>query len=181
MKTLHLNNMGWNYESTLSKHRYSLLLFVTHPPAILLLGMWQPAHVDFWSWLKLDWAGDRCESPLPTPPSALSASHTLWGDPGDRNWKGTPWEQGPGCGISSFLMIRNNGPCVDDTKTIKMTLSTLFKTLLTSVANSLEQTSKWNIFPQFETQAPRSCKDIRTNSTSNPLLQQVQLVVNTQR
>lgn len=36
---------------------------------------------------------------------------------------------------------------------------TLFKTLLTSLANSLEQTSKWNIFPQFETQAPRSCKD----------------------
>lgn len=36
---------------------------------------------------------------------------------------------------------------------------TLFKTLLTSLANSLEHTSKWKIFPQFETQAPRSCED----------------------
>lgn len=44
---------------------------------------------------------------------------------------------------------------------------TLFKTLLTSLANSLEQTSRWNIFPQFETQAPRSCKDMVANVSSD--------------
>lgn len=33
---------------------------------------------------------------------------------------------------------------------------TLFSTLLTSLANSLEQTSKWKIFPQFDTHAPSS-------------------------
>lgn len=42
----------------------------------------------------------------------------------------------------------------------EMTSCTLFKTLLTSLANSLEQTSRWNIFPQLETQAPRSCYNI---------------------
>lgn len=42
---------------------------------------------------------------------------------------------------------------------------TLFKTLLTSLANSLEHTSKWNIFPQFETQAPKSCEDIGINAS----------------
>lgn len=38
---------------------------------------------------------------------------------------------------------------------------TLFSTLLTSLANSLEQTSKWNIFPQFDTHAPSSYRSIR--------------------
>lgn len=50
-----------------------------------------------------------------------------------------------------------------------MTPYTLFKTLLTSLANSLEHTSKWNIFPQLETQAPRSCEDIGTNNLSDSL------------
>ena len=42
---------------------------------------------------------------------------------------------------------------------------TLFKTLLTSLANSLEHTSKWKIFPQFETQAPRSCEHVSRNAS----------------
>ena len=37
---------------------------------------------------------------------------------------------------------------------LKFTL--FFITARTSVAKSREQTSKWNIFPQFATQAPRS-------------------------
>ncbi len=40
---------------------------------------------------------------------------------------------------------------------------TLFSTLLTSLANSLEQTSKWNIFPQFDTHAPSSYGGEHTN------------------
>lgn len=35
---------------------------------------------------------------------------------------------------------------------------TLPSKLRASVANSLEQISKWNIFPQFDTHAPSSCK-----------------------
>lgn len=47
----------------------------------------------------------------------------------------------------------------------KTTSFTLFKTLLTSLANSLEHTSKWKIFPQFETQAPRSCEHVSRNAS----------------
>lgn len=56
--------------------------------------------------------------------------------------------------------LARNKPCV-----IKITTFTLFKTLLTSLANSLEHTSKWNIFPQFETQAPRSCEHVSRNAS----------------
>ena len=35
---------------------------------------------------------------------------------------------------------------------------TLLSTVRTSVANSLEHISKWNILPQFDTQAPINCK-----------------------
>lgn len=134
-------------------------------------GRWRPAHVNSWSWQRWGWAGDRCGSPLPTPPSGLSASHTPWGVPGcnyQKNNKLRVKQRLHGTLKTSFFPQISNFS--NNCNTQKR--HTLFKTLLTSLANSLEQTSRWNIFPQFETQAPRSYEDIGTNISSDSLLHQ---------
>lgn len=96
-----------------------------------------------WSWPIWDWAGGHYGNPQPIPPSEPSASHTLLGDPWEEKTKHHSFTAGLNNWSMQYFYKQNEK-------------HTLFSTLLTSLANSLEQTSKWNIFPQFDTHAPRS-------------------------
>lgn len=64
--------------------------------------------------------------------------------------------------VKKFVIKNANNSIINNVKTVliyirkKKTKHTLFNTLLTSLAKSLEHTSKWKILPQFDTHAPRS-------------------------
>lgn len=121
--------------------------------------------------MRLSWGSLRKSSAHSTI-RAFSFSHTLgcpWVHAPNKYY--TLWEAEASWNTENIVVVFSNKQWNFNWNKQQKT-DTLFKTLLTSLANSLEQTSRWNIFPQFETQAPRSCENIGTNTSSESLLRQ---------